>query len=110
MTFVEALRARAAGLGARVAFGEASDPRVIEAAQRLAREGVAKPVLVVDPADAEGTARARATGLECVDPSTDARADAAAAALLSARAKHGMTPDAAARLARDPLGFSIFLA
>jgi phosphate acetyltransferase len=106
MTFLSAICARASTLGARVAFGEAGDERVLAAAMRLKREGVATPVLVVDEA---GSAEARMHGLECVDPSGDPRASGLAAALLAARAKHGMTAAEAAKLSRDPLAFAIWL-
>ena len=109
MSFLSAVCARASSLGARVAFGEAGDARVLEAAIRLKRESVATPVLVLDPADDAGSARARATGLDCVDPSSDPRVAGLSAALLRSRAKHGMTEADAAKLAGDPLAFSIWL-
>ncbi|HEY2849748.1 MAG TPA: phosphate acyltransferase, partial [Gemmatimonadaceae bacterium] len=106
MSFLSAIRARASSLGARVAFGEAGDERVLEAATRLKREGVATPVLVGPEA---GSAEARKRGLECVDPANDPRRPELAAALLKARAKHGMTQAEADNLAQDPLAFSIWL-
>jgi phosphate acetyltransferase len=109
MSFLSDVSARASKLGARVAFGEASDRRVLDAAVRLAAEGVAPPVLVLDPADAPGNAKARATGLECVDPSDDARAPVLGKALLESRAKHGMTAAEAEKLSRDPLAFATWL-
>ncbi len=109
MSFLSTVCARASKLGARVAFGEAADERVLQAAVRLKREGVATPVLVLDPNDAAGNARVLATGLECVDPSTDPRVTALSAALLNSRAKHGMSEVEAAKLARDPLALSIWL-
>jgi phosphate acetyltransferase len=109
MSFLSDLCARASALGARVAFGESSDPRVLEAAVRLKSEGVAHPILVIDPADAAGTATAQKSGLECIDPSNDPRCTALAAALLASRAKHGMTADEAAKLSRDPLAFATWL-
>lgn len=109
MSFLTAVCSRASTLGARVAFGEASDPRVLDAARRLARERVATPVLVIDPADAAGSANARASGIECVDPSDDPRCAALAAALLVSRAKHGMMAPEAAALSHDPLAFATWL-
>ncbi|MGH7653503.1 MAG: phosphate acetyltransferase [Gemmatimonadaceae bacterium] len=109
MSFLSAICARASTLGARVAFGEAADERVLEAAMRLKRDRVATPVLVLDEADEAGSAKARKSGLECVDPASDPRRTALAAALLEDRAKHGMTDAEAAKLARDPLAFSIWL-
>jgi phosphate acetyltransferase len=109
MTFLSGVCARASKLGARVAFGEAGDRRVLDAAMRLANEGVATPILVIDPSDEAGGADARKTGLECVDPSSDPRAPALAAALLASRAKHGMTAAEAAQLSHDPLAFATWL-
>jgi phosphate acetyltransferase len=100
---------RASRLAARVAFGEAGDERVLAAAARLKREGVATPVLVLDPANEAGNRAALATGLECVDPAGDPRAPALAAALLGSRARHGMTAAEAERLSHDPLAFATWL-
>lgn len=109
MSFLADARARASKLGARVAFGEAGDRRVIDAALRLAKEGVATPVFVLDRSDAAACATARATGLECVDPTADPRCGALADALLASRARHGMDAAEAARLSRDPLAFATWL-
>jgi phosphate acetyltransferase len=109
MTFLSEICARASKLDARVAFGESGDPRVLDAAIRLKREGVAHPILVIDPADQAGSAEARKHGLECIDPSNDPRCEPLAAALLAARAKHGMTADEAAKLSHDPLAFATWL-
>jgi len=109
MSFLSDLCERASKLDARVAFGESGDPRVLDAAIRLEREGVAHPILVIDPADGAGTAAARKSGLECIDPSNDPRCEALAAALLASRAKHGMTADEAAKLSHDPLAFATWL-
>jgi phosphate acetyltransferase len=109
MNFLTRVRERAAWIGARVAFAESADARVLEAASRLAREGVATPVLVLDPAAADGNAAALATGLECVDPSSDSRAAALVDALLRARAGHGLARADAERMARDPLAFAVHL-
>src|SRR5260221_6094365 len=65
MRFIESIRQRAAALGARIAFPECTDPRVIEAAVSLSKLGIAHPVLVVDSAT-ESHGRAEATGLEVI--------------------------------------------
>lgn len=109
MSFLSAVCTRASALGARVAFGEAGDERVLDAAVRLKREGVVTPILVLDSSDASGSAAARKTGLECVDPASDPRVSALSAAILQSRAKHGMTQAEATKLSRDPLAFAIWL-
>jgi phosphate acetyltransferase len=54
VSFREELLRRAAGRHRRIAFPEAGDPRVAEAADRLRREGIAEPILIgpggIDPA------------------------------------------------------------
>ena len=109
MSFLEQLRVRAARLGARIAFSEAADPRILEAAAQLEREGVATPVLVLDPAAKPGQAAAIASGLECIDPSTDPRAETLTALLVKIRSKQNLSAEDAARLARDPLVFATYL-
>ena len=44
--FMAGLIERARRLKKTIAFPEGNDPRILEAAARLAREGIAKPVLV----------------------------------------------------------------
>ncbi len=51
-TFTERLEARARRLGCKIAFPEAGDPRVVEAAVLLARRSIVKPVLVGEPEEA----------------------------------------------------------
>jgi phosphate acetyltransferase len=59
VSFVEAIRRRAAELKLRIAFPESGDERVMSAAIEIARSGMAIPILVVDaPPLAEAAARA----------------------------------------------------
>jgi phosphate acetyltransferase len=105
-SFEGTLRARAAGALRRIAFPESGDERVLEAVSQLARDSIVEPVLVLDPATPEGHSAALATGVETIDPASDARGDAVMAHLLSRRAHRGMSAADAARLALDPLFFA----
>ncbi len=49
MNFLEALTARAKTRTTRLVFAEGSEPRVLEAAARLEREGICTPILLSDP-------------------------------------------------------------
>ena len=109
MTFLSGVAARAARLGARVAFAEADDERVMAAAARLAREGVAHPVLVLGAPSTAGRAAARASGLECVESSASLRVTELADLLVRLRAKDGLSKESAERLANDPLVFAMYL-
>ncbi len=62
MSFVSDIRSRAAALNRTIAFPEAHDERVLEAARALLQGGIARPLLVLDPARAGSHAEAIATG------------------------------------------------
>ncbi|MDP1890354.1 MAG: phosphate acyltransferase [Gemmatimonadaceae bacterium] len=109
MSFLSDLHSRASEIPRRLAFAESADDRVLEVARRLRRQGVAIPVLVLDPAAPETHDAARATGAECVDPTSDPHGDRLVEALINARAHKGLTLQGAERLARDPLVFAIWL-
>lgn len=84
--FQEELRVRARSRKRRIALPEGGDPRVRKAADVLAREGLAEPVLV---------------GEGGVDPQDDL--DLFAGLLAELRAHRGMTLEEARELAMDPL-------
>lgn len=106
MSFLARLRARAAASPKRLAFAESSDPRVQEAVRRLHQERIARPVLILDPADPASHAAVRAIGVPVVDPGSDPRARILAEALFARRSASGMTAQAAAAHAQDPLYFA----
>lgn len=106
MNFLASLRERAAKAPRRLALAEADDARVQEAALRLRAEGIAHPVLVVDPAKAETHHAIRALGLEVVYPGDDVRTSAIADAIHARRARAGVGVARAAEYARDPLFFA----
>jgi phosphate acetyltransferase len=75
MSFTESIRRRAAALEARIAFPESADERILSAATSLANLGIARPVLILDPLNAESHVRAIATGLETLVADTDSPLD-----------------------------------
>ncbi|HUY04755.1 MAG TPA: phosphate acetyltransferase [Rhodocyclaceae bacterium] len=90
----------------RIALSEGDDPRVLEAAVRATREGIARIILVGDRSRALELARAR--GLDLTDISFHDPADAPlqrelAQALFELRQHKGMSFAQAEALARDPL-------
>lgn len=104
--FVERVRARATALGRRIAFPESTDARTLEAVRVLKTEGIVRPVLVLDPSLPDTHAAARATGVECADPTQWGDAATLARALLEARHRKGMTDAEARRLSTTPLFFA----
>lgn len=82
---------------------EAGDDRVLAAAGALQRDGIATPVLVLDPARPAQRGVAAALGIETADPSDSARAQTTTDALLARRGAKGLLAADARRLALDPL-------
>jgi phosphate acetyltransferase len=94
------LIARARKLKKTIVFPEGNDPRVLQAAARLAAEGVVKPVLV-------GTAPASPMeGVTFVDPVRSAACEKYAALYYERRRAKGVTQVEAAEIARRPLYFA----
>jgi phosphate acetyltransferase len=95
VSFVDAIRSRAAANRRRIVLPESDDPRTLEAARALALAKVVEPVLI-------GTS---AVGVPCevVDPAVGGLADEVAAELLARRGPKGMTEAEAAVHARSPL-------
>jgi len=91
---------RARKLKKTIVFPEGSDPRVLEAAARLAREGVVKPVLIAaKPAGAP-------EGVAFVEPASSPALARYAALYYERRRAKGVTQVEAAEIARRPLYFA----
>ncbi|WP_118182462.1 phosphate acetyltransferase [Paraburkholderia phosphatilytica] len=93
----------------RIVLSEAEDSRILLAAQRAQREGVARIVLVGDALrirDAAVVHEVDLAGMEIVDPATSALTPALGEALLELRRHKGMTAEAAAREVQTPLCFA----
>src|ERR1035438_1874642 len=98
--FMSGLIERARKLKKTIAFPEGTDPRVLEAAARLAREGIVKPVLI-------GAAPAKAPeGVTFVDPAKSHALAKYAAYYYERRRAKGITQIEGAEVARRPLYFA----
>lgn len=85
----------------RIVYPEGNDPRIIAAAERLAREGLAEPVLVGKPRSA--------AGLTYVDPETSPEAARYAQLYYERRRHRGVSEREAASIARRPLYFAALM-
>jgi phosphate acetyltransferase len=98
--FMSGLIERARKLKKTIAFPEGTDPRVLEAAARLARDGVVKPVLI-------GAKPEKAPeGVEFVDPAKSPLLTRYAALYYERRRAKGVTQVEAAAIAKKPLYFA----
>jgi len=91
---------RARKLKNTIVFPEGNDPRVIEAAARLAREGVVRPVLIGPKPPNAGD------GVSFADPATSPLLNRYAALYYERRRAKGITQVESAVIARKPLYFA----
>ena len=109
---VETIREKARALKKTIVLPEGDEPRTVEAAAKIIREGLAKPILLGAPDKVKATAAAHGVDLGAiaiVDPATDPRAAGYASALYELRKAKGLTPDAAAKLVADPMYFGMMM-
>ena len=104
---MEQLVAKAQGNKQRIVLAEGTEPRTIQAADRILADGVADIVLI--GAKAEIEALVKEYGLKNIDKATiveplnNPKAQQYADLLFKLREKKGMTPEKAAELVKDPL-------
>jgi phosphate acetyltransferase len=106
VSFLAGVHERARAHPRRLVFPEGADARTLEAVARIAREGLARPVVLGGELTAVDLAGA---GVEVVDPATDPRRAELAAHLFERRRKKGMTEEEAIRHAGDPLLFAALM-
>ena len=97
--FMSGLIERARKLRRTIAFPEGNDPRILDAAARLARNGLVKPVLIGRPV-------AGIEGVTFADPETSPLLAKYAAIYYDRRRAKGTTQVEASAIARKPLYFA----
>ena len=106
MTFLEGVRRRAAAAPMRIVFPESWDARTLDAVRIVARDGIARPLLVLDPSRPESHDAAHGADVPVIDPSHDPRAAKVAEHLLVRRRSKGLGTASAAALALHPFYFA----
>jgi phosphate acetyltransferase len=104
MNAIEQLRQQARHRSRRIIFPEANDPRVIEAANLLYRDGLAQVILVDPPPDASV-----GSGIEIVGTDDQQRREACVRELVRRRGNKGMTIERAQEAVSDRLMFGALL-
>ena len=103
------LRARAANEPRRIVYPEATDARVLRAAERIVKMRLAKPVLIGSPATVEARAREFGVSLshvEIVDPTTVSLVQRYLQLLLPDWKSRGVTEMEAIKRLENPLHFA----
>lgn len=107
MGFLEELKERAASVRGRVVFAEGDDPRIVEAAARLRKEGICAVSVVCPEAKRTGDHQGLAAfGVELIDPQKDERREQLVQHLFLRRKEKGWTLEQASAALSDPLYFA----
>ena len=86
MNFVEELKKKAAAAGKTIVLCEGEDKRVVEAAARIVKEGIAKIILIGSESEVKSVAPdVDLSGVKLVDPANDSNVDKYAELLYKAR-------------------------
>lgn len=112
MSMIEQVWNRARRHTRSIVLPEGDEPRTVQAAAKVLKEGLAKPILLGDPAGINAVARETGTdlsGIEIVDPKDSPKAGEYAGALYALRRAKGLTSEDAARLAADPMYYGILM-
>jgi phosphate acetyltransferase len=108
VSFLEGVRERARAHPRRLVFPEGADARTLEAVARIAREGLAKPIMIGGELTAADLER-MGVEVEVANPATDPRRAALAAHLHERRRAKGMTEEEALRQSGEPLLFAALM-
>lgn len=95
-----------------IVFPEGDEPRTIDAAAFLKKEGIASPILIGNADKIREEAKSRGVslaGIPLIDPLTSERAEAYAATLYTLRKAKGVTEERTAALVRDPMYFGMMM-
>ena len=112
MSIMDQIRAKARQQIRRVVLPEGEEPRTIAAAVAVQKDGLAKPVLLGNPARVRETAVKQnldIAGLEIIDPENSPESSRYAGDLYALRKAKGVTEEQAAQLARDPMYYGIMM-
>src|SRR5260221_35 len=101
--FLAGLIERARRSKKRIVFPEGSDPRVLNAAARLAQQGIVQPILIATRPESAPE------GVTFIDPGASPATSKYAALYYERRRAKGITQVEAAAIARRPLDFAALM-
>lgn len=110
MGLLEEIKAKAAARKKTIVLCEGEDRRVVEAAAKITREGIAKIVLIGNKEECAKVAPdVDLTGVTLIDPLTSDKTEAYAAILYEARKAKGMTEEQAKEQTKDRTMFGALM-
>lgn len=109
-SYLDIIKRKAASLGKTIVLCEGEDKRVVDAAVKITKEGIAKIVLIGNEEECKRVAPdADLTGITLIDPATSELTAKYAKILYEARKEKGMTESLAAEAAKDRTMFGALM-
>ena len=109
-SMLEQIMSKAAALKKRIVLCEGEDKRVVAAAAKITKEGIAKVVLIGNKEECKQVApEVTLDGIEIVDPATSPLLEKYSKILYEARKEKGMTEEMAAVAAKDRTMFGALM-
>src|SRR5262249_39553881 len=105
MSFLAELHFRAAAAARRIVFPESADERTRTAVSELARRGIVRPILVLDPAVPQTHDAVRALGVDVIDPTRQPLPESVLNEFLSHHAARGITKEECKTILHTPLHY-----
>ena len=112
MAIVDHVKEKARSNVKTIVLPEGDEPRTVQAAAIIAKDRLARPVLLGDPEKIASVARetdADIGGIEIIDPLASPKAAEYAARLYELRKAKGVTEEDAQRLVADPMYYGIMM-
>ena len=110
MAIIDKIKAKAKADVKTIVLPEGDEPRTVQAAAKIAAEGLAKLILLGNPEKIqEVAAGACLDGIEIIDPATSDKCEEYAHTLYELRKAKGMTEEKAAATVKDPMYYGIMM-
>ena len=110
MALIDKIKAKAKANVKRIVLPEGEETRNVQAAIKIAEQGLAKLTLLGDPQKVRETAAgAPLDALEIIDPKASPKLEAYAQTLYELRKAKGMTIEQAAELVKDPMYYGVMM-
>ena len=112
MEFIEQIKKRAAEHKKTIVLPEAEDIRILEATQKIQKEGIASIILIGNKEKVEKKAEENGINIKeatIIDPETSSKRDEYANKLYELRKQKGMTEEQAAKLILDPVYYGVMM-
>ena len=110
MAIIDTIKAKARGEVKRIVLPEGEEPRTIQAAVKIASEGLAKVTLLGNPEETRRVAEGLdLSGVTILNPATSEMLPQYADALYELRKEKGMTLEQATKFVKDPMYYGVMM-